>query len=434
MRLAVFTNQYPGKVNTFFLRDLAGLAACGVEIDVFPLYPEDAALWKYAEATGDSAASPVPRERVYYGSGSGSRSRRAVDPAADSPSRRGRGFPTQALRAVAESIPHGPAATAKTAYAAVKARRWARDGHPRYDQVLGYWGNYAATAASLFARRRGLSEPVSIFLHAGTDLYRGRPYLRAKLEEARTILVCSEFNRDFLRERYPDIAESLARKIYVHQHGLDFGELPYGRDGRAASGLVAVGGFEKAKGFDDLLRACGILRDRGVAFELELVGDGPQREALRKLAAELSLGERVRFPGWLPFAEARAAIRRAAVLAHPSIGLGDGAPNVIKEAMALGTPVAASRVAGIPGLLEEGSCGILVEPRDPAGLAEALRSLLESPGEREALAQRARRSAEARFDIWRNGRLLADALGFAGSGEAAARGSAGRLAGERPRP
>ena len=139
-------------------------------------------------------------------------------------------------------------------------------------------------------------------------------------------------------------------------------------------------------------------------------------------------------PGWLPFAEARAAIRRAAVLAHPSIGLGDGAPNVIKEAMALGTPVAASRVAGIPGLLEEGSCGVLVEPRDPAGLAEALRSLLESPGEREALAQRARHRPRRRFDIWRNGRLLADALGFAGSGEAAARGSAGRLAGERPRP
>jgi glycosyltransferase involved in cell wall biosynthesis len=411
MRLAVFTNQYPGKVNTFFLRDLAGLAACGVEIDVFPLYPEDAALWKYAGAGGDSAVCPIPRERVHYGHGS----TRPAGAASPSPSRRRTGFLGHALRAVAESVPHGPAATAKTAYAAAKARRWAREGHPRYDQVLGYWGNYAATAASLFARRRGLSEPVSIFLHAGTDLYRGRPYLRTKLEEARTILVCSEFNREFLRDRYPDIAESLARRIYVHQHGLDFAELPYGRDGRADSGIVAVGGFEKAKGFDDLLRACGILRDRGVAFELELVGDGPQRDALRKLASELSLGERVRFPGWLPFAEARAAIRRAAVLVHPSIGLGDGAPNVIKEAMALGTPVVASRVAGIPGLLEEGGCGVLVEPRDPAGLAETLRALLERPAERETLAQRARRSAEARFDIWRNGRLLAEALGFAPS-------------------
>jgi glycosyltransferase involved in cell wall biosynthesis len=430
MRLAVFTNQYPGKVNTFFVRDLAGLAACGVEIDVFPLYPEDPALWKYAESTGHSGASPISRERVYYGRGP--LSSRAASP-------RGTGFVRESLRAVAESVPHGPVTAAKTAYAAAKIRRWAREGHARYDQVLGYWGNYAATAASLFARRRGLSEPVSIFLHAGTDLYRGRPYLRTKLEEARTILVCSEFNREFLRERYPDIAEALARKIYVHQHGLDFGELPFERDGRASSGIVAVGGFEKAKGFDDLLRACGILRDRGVALQLELVGDGPQREALRTLAASLSLEDRVRFPGWLPFAEARAAIRRAAVLAHPSIGLGDGAPNVIKEAMALGTPVVASRVAGIPGLLEEGSCGVLVAPRDPAALAESLRSLLERPTEREALAQRARRSAESRFDIWRNGRALAEALGFGAAGEAAERSSdaaAGmrRPAGERTRP
>jgi colanic acid/amylovoran biosynthesis glycosyltransferase len=409
MRLAVFTNQYPGKVNTFFVRDLAGLAACGVSIDVFPLYPEDASLWKYAEGSGESAANPIRRERVHYGSwrarGQGARGRD--------------GFAGAALRAVAESIPHGPVTAAKTAYAAAKARAWAADGHPRYDQVLGYWGNYAATAASLFARRRGLGEPVSIFLHAGTDLYRGRPYLRQKLEEARTILVCSEFNREFLRERYADIADSLARRIYVHQHGLDFGELPYGRDARAAAGVVAVGGFQKAKGFDDLLRAGRILQDRGVPFELELVGDGPQRDALKRLASELGLEGRVRFPGWLPFAEARAAIRRAAVLAHPSIGLGDGAPNVIKEAMALGTPVVASRVAGIPGLLEEGSCGVLVEPRDPAGLAEALRSLLEQPAQRDAIAQRARRSAEARFDIWRNGRRLAEALGFAASGAAA---------------
>jgi glycosyltransferase involved in cell wall biosynthesis len=417
MRLAVFTNQYPGKVNTFFVRDLAGLAASGVEIDVFPLYPEDAALWKYASASGDSDANPIRRDRVHYGSwaprlsapdGKGARAPRART-----------GFGGEALRAVAESVPHGPVTTAKTAYAVAKARRWALDGFPRYDQVLGYWGNYAATAASLFARRRGIGEAFSIFLHAGTDLYRGRPYLRHKLEEARTILVCSEFNREFLRERYPDIAESLARKIYVHQHGLDFGELPYGRDGRAASGIVAVGGFEKAKGFDDLLRACRLLQDRGVAYELDLVGDGPQRDALRSLASTLGIEGRVRFPGWLPFAEARAAMRRAAILAHPSIGLGDGAPNVIKEAMALGTPVVASRVAGIPGLLEEGSCGVLAEPRDPAALAEALRTLLEQPALRETLAQRARRSAEARFDIWRNGRHLAEALGFAASGAAA---------------
>ena len=68
MRLAVFTNQYPGRVNTFFVRDLAGLAACGVEIDVFPLYPEDPSLWKYAGEGAGADANPIRRERVRYGS------------------------------------------------------------------------------------------------------------------------------------------------------------------------------------------------------------------------------------------------------------------------------------------------------------------------------------------------------------------------------
>lgn len=410
MRLAVFTNQFPGRVNTFFVRDMAGLAACGVEIDVFPLYPENADLWKYASSDGTNDA--LSRERVHYGSW-------FPRPGRASEAGPGTGFAAEARRAVRESLRYGLVTSAKTAYAVAKARHWALEEHARYDQVLGYWGNYAATAAYLFTRRRGLGEPFSIFLHAGTDLYRGRPYLRRKLQEARTVLVCSEFNREFLRERYPDIAEALAGKLYVHQHGLDFGELHYGREDRAERGIVAVGAFEEAKGFDDLLRACRALRDRGVAFELELVGDGPQREALRRLASTLGLDSSVRFPGWLPFAQARAAIRRAALLAHPSIGLGDGAPNVIKEAMALGTPVVASRVAGIPSLLEEGACGALVEPRDPAGLADTLQTLLERPALRDSLAQSARRSAEARFDMWRNGRRLADALGFPASGAAA---------------
>ena len=94
-------------------------------------------------------------------------------------------------------------------------------------------------------------------------------------------------------------------------------------------------------------------------------------------------------------------------------------------------PLLWGAVAGIPGLLEEGSCGVLVEPRVPAGLAEALRSLLERPAERETLALRARRSAEARFDIWRNGRSLAEALGFGASDLATVKR---RPAGERTRP
>ena len=403
MRLAVFTSQFPGRTSSFFLRDMAGLLACGVEIDIFPLYPEDESLWKYV--TPFVPPGGLPRERIHF-TGAWPRLRRL------SPTRLERtAFLRSATAAVGASAGSGPVIAAKTAYAAAKAWNWALEAPAPYDQVLGYWGNYAATAALLFCRLRGSEEPFSLFLHAGTDLYRERPYLQAKLEAARRVLVCSEFNREFLREAYPDLFPDLDSKICVHQHGLDFSKLPYGTAGRRTGVVVGVGSFERAKGFDDLIRACHELRRRGADVRLDLVGDGPERSALERLAATLSFTDHVRFRGFLPFEQAREAIQTAEVLAHPSIGLGDGAPNVIKEAMALGTPVVASAIAGIPALLEQGRSGVLVPPRDSMALADALQSLLEQEPLRRSLSLRARQSAEERFDVWRNGRRLAEELG-----------------------
>ena len=144
-------------------------------------------------------------------------------------------------------------------------------------------------------------------------------------------------------------------------------------------------------------------------FILEFVGDGEQRAALQRLAADLGVTDRIQFRGWQPFAAVREAMNRATILVHPSDGLGDGLPNVIREAMALGTPVVASDVAGIPDALRDG-CGGLVQPKDPAALAAALERLLDDPVERHAVAARARSRAEERYDLWRNGARLAEIL------------------------
>ncbi|HXV87317.1 MAG TPA: glycosyltransferase family 4 protein, partial [Gemmatimonadales bacterium] len=94
----------------------------------------------------------------------------------------------------------------------------------------------------------------------------------------------------------------------------------------------------------------------------------------------------------------------------PSTGLGDGLPNVIREAMALGTPVIASDVAGIPEALDDGRCGVLVPPRDVGALAGAIGQLLDDPVRRRSLASRARTRTEDQFDMWRNGARLAEVL------------------------
>ena len=100
---------------------------------------------------------------------------------------------------------------------------------------------------------------------------------------------------------------------------------------------------------------------------------------------------------------------RATVLVHPSDGLGDGLPNVIREAMALGTPVIASDVAGIPDALGDG-CGVLVPPQNPAAIADGIATLLADEGARARIAERARRRVEERYDVWQNGAALAALL------------------------
>jgi glycosyltransferase involved in cell wall biosynthesis len=103
-------------------------------------------------------------------------------------------------------------------------------------------------------------------------------------------------------------------------------------------------------------------------------------------------------------------MKQTTLLVHPSIGLGDAVPTVIKESMALGTPVVASSVAGIPELLDGGRCGMLVPPRNVDGLVNAMKSVLNNIEMRRKYAEAARGYAEEKFDTWRNGRRLADVL------------------------
>jgi glycosyltransferase involved in cell wall biosynthesis len=85
-------------------------------------------------------------------------------------------------------------------------------------------------------------------------------------------------------------------------------------------------------------------------------------------------------------------------------------PTVIKEAMAVGTPVIASDLAGIPEMLDGGRCGTLVPPGDVMALTAAIETVLADPARRRAHAVAARGHMEDRFDLWRNGRLLAERL------------------------
>jgi glycosyltransferase involved in cell wall biosynthesis len=252
--------------------------------------------------------------------------------------------------------------------------------------------------------------PFSMFLHAGMDLYQDQVYLRQKLLYADNIIVVCDFNRRFIQHRYTDIYPLISDRIHEYHLGLDFSALPYQPNGRSAQKILAVGNLEKYKGFDYLLRAAYELSRREINYEIELIGDGKEANSLKALAKELLILERVRFLGRLPPDEVPAAMAQATILVHPSNGLGDAVPTVIKESMALGTPVVASDIAGIPELLDRGRCGMLVPPRNPIALANAIEALLTNYELRRNYADSARKYAEEKFDLWRNGQRLAALL------------------------
>lgn len=148
------------------------------------------------------------------------------------------------------------------------------------------------------------------------------------------------------------------------------------------------------KGLDVLLAALATLKDPALDWELDLVGEGPEKRALENQAAVLGLQGRVRFPGLLPREEVARRMREADLFILPS--LSENLPCVLLEAMASGLPVVASRAGGIPELINHEQ-GELVTPGDPEALAAALRRCLvrKETFDRQRLARRAQSFSRA---------------------------------------
>jgi glycosyltransferase involved in cell wall biosynthesis len=403
MKLAVFTTRFPGKVSTFFARDMRSLIDAGIEVDVFPIRRNDPSLWSYVPDILDERI--LPRNRVHH-----------IDSTAllrslgRAPMERALDFLRDTAAVGSSAARAGVPPLAKSLYVVPLAWAWAAHFGDKYDHVFSYWGHYPATCACLAHRFAGRAIPFTFQLHAGADLYFNKVFLRQKLLYADSIVTVCEFNQRYLQEHFGDIYERFAHKIHINHMGVDLSEFAYAPGGRDPRRVTGVGRFVSTKGYDYLIRAIAELVRRGVDVQLELVGDGEEGGRLRELAQQLDIMDRVTFRGWLNSDGVRLAMRQAAVFVHPSSGLGDAKPNVVEEAMAVGTPVIASHVSGIPELLDHGNCGILVPPKDVQALAAAIERLLADAALRRRYAEDARRYAEDALDLWRNGARLAEHL------------------------
>ncbi|HBI44287.1 MAG TPA: glycosyltransferase family 1 protein [Planctomycetales bacterium] len=157
----------------------------------------------------------------------------------------------------------------------------------------------------------------------------------------------------------------------------------------------AVGRLSAEKALDLLIRAIHQLQRDGLVADLVVVGEGDERPRLEALIAELGLADRVRLLGYR--ADLPDWYEAMDVFALSS--LREGLPNVLLEAMALETPVVATRIAGVPRLVRHEENGLLVEPGSVEELTGALGRLLRDPDLRDRLARAGRRTVEVDYSF-----------------------------------
>jgi glycosyltransferase involved in cell wall biosynthesis len=167
--------------------------------------------------------------------------------------------------------------------------------------------------------------------------------------------------------------------------------------------VLGVGRFVRWKGFDDLVTSVARARPEVPRLKLVLVGDGDIRGELEAQVADLGLADVVSFAGMAVRDDVNAYLSAADIVSVPSVhadGFVDGQPTVALEAMAAAKPLVVTRVGGLPDLVRAGENGLVVEERDPDGLAGAIVSLAHDEQRRTAMgaAGRARVERELNWD------------------------------------
>ncbi|MFQ5901639.1 MAG: glycosyltransferase family 4 protein, partial [Thermodesulfobacteriota bacterium] len=243
--------------------------------------------------------------------------------------------------------------------------------------------------------------PFSCTGHGSELLLYPDKHLPEVIEKANPFITISNYNRAFLVKRY-GIPEE---KIRVNYCGVDLRRFNPGiRKKKAFTYIVSVTWMRPEKGIKYLLEACRILREKGLNFRCTIAGGGNDIDDIKRVVASLDLAEMINLPGSLLPKEVMELYSKADIFVLPS--LSEGIPVVIMEAMAMQLPVIATRITGIPEIVEDRVNGFLVEPESPELLAEKIESLIHNPSLREEMGRKGRAVIEERFNLDKNVRVL----------------------------
>lgn len=267
------------------------------------------------------------------------------------------------------------------------------------DVVHLYWGHYPSLVG-LLVQRRLPRTLVSQFLGA-YDLEEAFPLSGIMAREADYLVTLS-------RSNVAPIAAlgAPAEKVRVSYHGVDIPR-PLPTPVKAPGLMVAAERLVPQKHTADVLRVFAAVHRTLPQTRLVICGDGPERPRLEALAAELGLGDAVRFAGHVPHSEVLDLLNRAEISLSMSRSPSERLPNVMKEAMLRRCLCLSSRTAGIEELIDDGVNGLIVELGDVDAAALRLRAVLNDPAAVEAYGRHAQEKIVAEFDV---DRLMAERL------------------------
>lgn len=403
MRIAYLVSQYPAVSHTFIRREVKQLRALGHLVETFSVRrPSDLAKLSPAdqsEATGTWYVLPPQPKRLV---------KAHLRALLRKPARYG----STLKRALGHRAPGVKGLLWSTFHFAESvdlARELERRGT---SHLHNHFANSGANVGYLAAHYLGLDW--SLTLHGTSEFdYPAGLLLADKLRAANFVACVTHFGRaQAMRLVEPEHWE----KFRVVRAGIDPPSSCESADGERgepqtnggheaglldsatpAMRLVCVARLSPEKGHGGLLKAFAMLRAEGMDVELELLGGGPEQARIERLIQDLGLDAAVKLRGQVPEQQVVNAMRSATAVVLSSFM--EGLPVVIMEALAVGVPVVAPCVAGIPELVEHGVSGLTFAPGDWDGLAAALRQMLGDAALRARLAAEGRRRVESEFFI-----------------------------------
>lgn len=262
------------------------------------------------------------------------------------------------------------------------------------------FATHPATAAWVASEVYGI--PFSFSAHM-YDIFVSQSLLAEKSRKARFIRTISFYNRDFMAA----VDGFDQSKTSVIRCGVDPRRFPpraTPADRSPVANITFVGALLPRKGVDVLLRALSHLSTRS-DWHLNVLGGGPEAARLKQIAQNL-LPNRVTFHGPATMAQVKEAMFAADLVVVPSVtdslNRSEGIPVVSMEALAAGCPVIASRLSGIPELIEDGVTGYLFPPGDDAALASRIAHVLDTPQEAASVAAAGRARVLQDYNLDRN--------------------------------